>query len=71
MVSFFKELPVVLNKLRPWLSDVAPNVENVDGVLRLREWQETLVSLTQLSNKYKVCQQLQPHLADQHTFNGS
>jgi hypothetical protein len=68
-VSFFKELPVVLNKLRPWLSDVSPNAENVDGVLRLREWQETLVSLTQLSNKYKVCQLCSPMVPDQHTTN--
>lgn len=54
LVSFFTELPVVLNKLRPWLSGVAPNADAVDSALQLREWQETLVSLTHLANKYKA-----------------
>jgi hypothetical protein len=56
LVSFFKELPVVLNKLRPWLSEAMPDgaADAVDSVLRLREWQETLTSLTHLASKYKV-----------------
>ena len=54
LVSFFKELPVVLNKLKPWLSEVTDNADKAESVLRLREWQETLVSLTHLANKYKV-----------------
>lgn len=54
LVSFFKELPVVLNKLKPWLSEVTDKAEIVENVLRLREWQETLVSLTHLANKYKA-----------------
>jgi len=44
----------VLNKLKPWLLGVTADAENVENVLRLREWQETLVSLTHLANKYKA-----------------
>ncbi len=54
MVSFFTELPVVLNNLRPWLSEATSNADAVDSALQLREWQETLVSLTHLANKYKA-----------------
>jgi hypothetical protein len=54
-VSFFKELPVVLNKLKPTLLELAGSAaDNIEQQLRLREWQETLVSLQHISNKYKV-----------------
>jgi hypothetical protein len=55
LVSFFKELPVVLNKLKPTLLELAGSAaDNVEQQLKLREWQETLVSLQHISNKYKV-----------------
>lgn len=46
----------MLNKLRPWISEAMPDggADTVDSVLRLREWQETLTSLTHLASKYKV-----------------
>jgi len=56
LVAFFKELPVVLNKVKPYLSQVTGNADGVEAELqKLREWQETLGSLNHLSNKYKVC----------------
>jgi hypothetical protein len=54
LVSFFNELPVVLNKLKPWTAEITSNADTLESVLRLREWQETLVSLTHLANKYKA-----------------
>jgi hypothetical protein len=55
LVSFFKELPVVLNKLKPTLLELAGSAaDNAEQQLKLREWQETLVSLQHISNKYKV-----------------
>lgn len=54
LVAFFRELPVVLSKVRPVLAEAAGS-EDLEGALRLREWQETLSSLAHLSNKYKVC----------------
>jgi hypothetical protein len=56
LVAFFKELPVVLAKLRPVLSESFPQPPeggSIEDALRLREWQETLVSLTILAKKYK------------------
>ncbi|KAF8058436.1 RBR2 [Scenedesmus sp. PABB004] len=54
LVSFFRELPVVLNKVRPVLCAAAGVAgEDVEGLLRLREWQETLVSLGHIASKYK------------------
>eukprot|EP00775_Hariotina_reticulata_P005792 gene5792-6032_t len=54
LVAFFKELPVVLNKVKPYLSQVTGNAGGVEAELqKLREWQETLGSLNHLSNKYK------------------
>jgi hypothetical protein len=55
LVPFFKELPVVLNKVKPYLSQVTGNADGVEAELqKLREWQETLGSLNHVSNKYKV-----------------
>ncbi|KAF6261466.1 cyclin-like protein [Scenedesmus sp. NREL 46B-D3] len=55
LVSFFKELPVVLNKLKPTLLELAGSAaDNIEQQLKLREWQETLVSLQHISNKYKA-----------------
>jgi hypothetical protein len=46
---------VVLNKLKPTLLELAGSAaDNVEQQLKLREWQETLVSLQHISNKYKV-----------------
>ncbi|KIY99778.1 hypothetical protein MNEG_8180, partial [Monoraphidium neglectum] len=54
LVAFFREVPVVLARLRPHLAAVAgPRSESVEQGLRLRECQETLVSLTILAKKYK------------------
>lgn len=44
----------MLAKLHPELRAIAPAGQGVERVLRLRELQETLVSLTILSKKYKV-----------------
>jgi hypothetical protein len=61
LVSFFKELPVVLNKLKPTLLEFAGSAaDNIEQQLKLREWQETLVSLQHISNKYKVT----PHISN-------
>jgi hypothetical protein len=54
LVAFFREVPVVLAKLKPYLLTSMPGVDNLEGALKLREWQETLVSLTILAKKYKV-----------------
>ena len=54
LVAFFREVPVVLAKLKPYLLTSIPGVDNLEGALKLREWQETLVSLTILAKKYKV-----------------
>jgi hypothetical protein len=55
LVAFFRELPVVQARLRPLLASVAGGrAGSVEQGLRLRECQETLVSLTVLAKKYKV-----------------
>jgi hypothetical protein len=54
-VSFFREVPVVLARLRPYLAAAAGGgADAAEQGLRLRECQETLVSLTILAKKYKV-----------------
>eukprot|EP00878_Enallax_costatus_P034420 GHUV01038161.1.p1 GENE.GHUV01038161.1~~GHUV01038161.1.p1 ORF type:complete len:332 (+),score=45.39 GHUV01038161.1:258-1253(+) len=54
LVTFFKELPVVVNKLKPVVSEAMGGSEkSIETALQLREWQETLVSLQHISNKYK------------------
>jgi hypothetical protein len=53
-VAFFQELPVVLAKLEPYLTSQLQISGSLDALLKLREWQETLVSLTILAKKYRV-----------------
>ncbi len=54
LVSFFREVPVVLARLRPYLATAAAaRADAIEQGLRLRECQETLVSLTILAKKYK------------------
>eukprot|EP00879_Flechtneria_rotunda_P025462 GHRR01027061.1.p1 GENE.GHRR01027061.1~~GHRR01027061.1.p1 ORF type:complete len:359 (+),score=85.18 GHRR01027061.1:944-2020(+) len=53
LISFFKELPIVLNKVKPQLLEATNSTEDFEAVLKLREWQETLVSLQNIANKYK------------------
>lgn len=54
---------MVLNKLKPWLhaqhlqdssSGAEVDADALESTLQLREWQQTLLSLTQLASKYKV-----------------
>lgn len=55
LVAFFREVPVALARLRPYLASAAgARADSVEQGLRLRECQETLVSLTILAKKYKV-----------------
>ncbi|KAI8472814.1 MAG: hypothetical protein J3K34DRAFT_502383 [Monoraphidium minutum] len=54
LVAFFREVPVALARLRPYLASAAGGrADSVEQGLRLRECQETLVSLTILAKKYK------------------
>lgn len=53
-MAFFQELPVVLAKLEPYLTSQLQVSGSLDALLKLREWQETLVSLTILAKKYRV-----------------
>ncbi len=52
--AVFREMPVVLAKLRTDLEAMKWGYKDVERALRLKEWQETLVLLTILSKKYKV-----------------
>mmetsp|Transcript_9001 Transcript_9001/g.19330 ORF Transcript_9001/g.19330 Transcript_9001/m.19330 type:complete len:1231 (-) Transcript_9001:1802-5494(-) len=53
LFDFFRELPVVLGRLAPYLEGQGLTREKLESESNVKEWQKTLVSLTLLSKKYK------------------
>lgn len=55
LFDFFRELPATVEKLRPRLMAVFSEDIPLEQILNVRQWQMSIVFLSMIAKKYKVC----------------